>query len=209
MRLPQPRASLILLGVTIAAWVIAEALGVSARLGIPAGFIPARIAGLPVPGALPVWLTPLSATLIHAGIIHLGFNMLMLGYCGRFVEYAVGSAGVLVLYLVGAYAAALAQYVSGPMILTPMVGASGAVSALVGAYALLYSQRRGAAASNARFGHWLHVLWLAAGWIFVQLLIGFATARTNVSIAIAAHIGGFIAGLLLARPLMLWRYRNA
>jgi membrane associated rhomboid family serine protease len=204
----QPRASLILLGVTVAAWIVAEALGVSAQLSYPAGFIPARVAGLVVQDALPLWLTPLTATLLHAGILHLGFNMLMLGYCGRFVEYAVGSVGVIILYLIGAYAAALFQYLAGPASVVPMVGASGAVSALVGAYALLYSQRRGAA-QNGRFGHWLHVLWLAAGWIFVQLLIGFATLGSGMSIAVAAHIGGFMAGLLLARPLLLWRYRKA
>lgn len=208
MRLPQPRAALTLLGLTVSAWLIAEALGISANLAVTAGFIPARMSGLIVPGALPLWVTPLTATLIHGGIIHLGFNMLMLGYCGRFVEYALGTAGVVILYLVGAYAAALAQYAAGPMTVIPMIGASGAISALVGAYALLYSQRRGAA-RHGRFGHWLHVLWLAAAWIFVQLLIGFATLGTQMSIAIAAHIGGFITGLLLARPLLRWRYRNA
>lgn len=209
MQLSQPRASLVLLGITIAAWVIAEALGISGRLAYVGGFIPARLSGLMLGGALPLWLTPLSATLLHAGIIHLGFNMLMLGYCGRFVEYALGAAGVVILYLVGAYVAALFQYLAGPTNLAPMIGASGAVSSLVGAYALLYSQRRGKSASSGRGGHWLHVLWLAAGWIFVQLLIGLATVRTNISIAIAAHIGGFMVGLLLARPLLLWRYRKA
>ena len=90
-----------------------------------------------------------------------------------------------------------------------MIGASGAVSAVVGAYALLYSQRRGVAATSGRFGHWLQVAWLAAAWIAVQLLIALATTVTQIGIAVAAHIGGFIAGLLLARPLLMWRYRKA
>lgn len=209
MQLPQARAALALLIVTSVAWGLSELSGVTEQLSVLAGFIPARVSGLAIPGALPLWLTPLSATLVHAGIIHLGFNMLMLGYCGRFVEYALGAAGLIVLYVIGAYAAALAQYVAGPSEISPMVGASGAISAVVGAYALLYSQRRGAAAVNSRAGHWLQILWLAAGWIFVQLLVGLATSNTEVSIAIAAHIGGFIAGLLLARPLLLWRYRKA
>jgi membrane associated rhomboid family serine protease len=207
MRLPQPRAALILLGVTIAAWLIAEMLGISDWVALRGGFVPGRMTGPTVIGAVPLWLTPLTATLIHAGIIHLGFNMLMLGYCGRFVEYAVGSPGVMILYVIGAYAAALFQYLAGPTVLIPMVGASGAVSALVGAYALLYSQRRGAA--TGRFGHWVQVVWLAAGWIVVQLLVAYATTVSHISIAVAAHIGGFIAGLLLARPLLLWHYRNA
>jgi membrane associated rhomboid family serine protease len=207
MRLPQPRAALILLGVTIAAWLIAELFGISDWVALRGGFVPGRVTGPTVIGAVPVWLTPLTATLIHGGIIHLGFNMLMLGYCGRFVEYAVGPAGVAILYVIGAYAAALSQYLAGPTILIPMVGASGAISALVGAYALLYSQRRGVA--TGRFGHWIQVLWLAAGWIFVQLLVAYATTVSHISIAVAAHIGGFIVGLLLARPLLLWRYRTA
>lgn len=209
MRLPQPRATLALLGVTIVAWLVAELLGVSDWVALRGGFVPGRVTGPTVIGVLPVWLTPLTATLIHAGIIHLGFNMLMLGYCGRFVEYPLGATGVVILYVGGAYAAALFQYCAGPMVLIPMVGASGAISAIVGAYALLYSQRRGAAMRSGRFGHWVQVLWLAAGWVFVQLLIAYATTASHISIAVAAHIGGFIAGLLLARPLLLWRYRNA
>ena len=209
MRLPQPRAVTWLLGITIAAWAIAEVLGLSDWVALRAGFIPGRIGGQPVIDSLPVWLTPLSATLVHGGIIHLGFNMLMFGYCGRFVEYALSTAGVVILYVVGAYAAALAQYLAGPTMLIPMIGASGAISAVVGAYALLYSQRRSSMARFGRFGHWLHVLWLAAAWIAVQLLIALATIAAHVGIAVAAHIGGFIAGLLLARPLLLWRYRKA
>ena len=208
MRLPPPRAATALLCITVAAWLLAAALGLSTQLAFAAGFIPAR-AYINLPGALPFWITPLTATLIHGGIIHLGFNMLMLGYCGRFVEYALGAIGVIILYLVGAYAAALFQFLPAPTSTIPMIGASGAVSSLVGAYALLYSQRRGAAARQGRFGQWLHILWLAAAWIFVQLLIGLATMGSQMPIAIFAHIGGFIAGLLLARPLLLWRYRNA
>jgi membrane associated rhomboid family serine protease len=198
-----------LLGITIAAWVIAAALGLSDWVTLRGGFVPGRVMGPPVLGAVPVWLTPLTATLIHGGIIHLGFNMLMLGYCGRFVEYALGTAGVVILYVIGAYAAALFQYLAGPTVLIPMIGASGAVSAVVGAYALLYSQRRGVTATAGRFGHWLQVAWLAAAWIAVQLLIALATIAAHVGIAVAAHIGGFIAGLLLARPLLMWRYRKA
>ncbi len=207
MRLPQPRATLWLLGITSAAWFVAAFLGVSDQLGIAAGFIPARLEGMIIPGAVPLWLTPLTATLLHAGIIHLGFNMLMLGYCGRFSEYALGSRGLIILYLIGAYAAAFAQYLSGPFNQVPMVGASGAISAVVGAYALLFSQRKGRAVGHP-LGHWLHVAQLAAAWIFVQLLVGFATIGSNMSIAVAAHIGGFIAGLLLARPLLMWRERR-
>lgn len=205
MRPPDSRASLWLLGVTVAAWGAAAFLGLEQQVAIWGGFIAARLSGIEVPGALPVWITPLSATLVHAGILHLGFNMLMLGYCGRFVQYALGPGAMLLVYIVSAYVAAAFQYLAEPTAIAPMVGASGAISGLVGAYALLFSRRR----STTAIGYWLNVLWLAAGWIFVQLLVGFASAGAHMSIAIAAHIGGFLAGLLLARPLLRWRYRKA
>ena len=60
------------------------------------------------PEAVPALLTPLSASLVHANLLHVGFNLMMLVFCGRFVEAAIGGRGFLVLYGVGAYVAALA-----------------------------------------------------------------------------------------------------
>jgi membrane associated rhomboid family serine protease len=206
MKLPPARATVALLVVTVAAFVVASASGREDWAVLYVGFVPARIGGVLLPGAVPLWLTPLSASLVHAGLIHLGFNMLMLGYCGRYVELALRPAGLVALYLGGAYAAAAAHYLSEPMSPVPMVGASGAVSALVGAYALLYGQQK---AGPGRMGRLLNILWLAAAWTGVQLLVGLASAGEGRSIAIAAHIGGFIAGLLLARPLLVLRWRGA
>lgn len=176
---------------------------------IGGGFIPARVGAGDVVGPvpmLPVPLTPLSATLVHGGLLHLGFNLLMLVFTGRQAERALGSAGLLTLYGVGAYVAAVGQWVADPDSTVPMIGASGAISAIVGAYALLFGERRAKAVGPIPAGA-VHVLWLAAGWIGIQLLIG-ATDR-NQPIAIAAHIGGFLAGLALARPLLMWRWRGA
>jgi len=202
MRTPQPRATLGLLGVTTAAWIAAELFGIADRIADPAGFVPARLGGYEIAEALPLWLTPLSATLIHSGLVHLACNMLMLVYCGRFVEFALGGRGLLILYVVGAYVAAAFQFAWSPYSIIPMVGASGAISAVVGCYSLLYGRRREGT------GLWLHVFQLAAGWVFVQLLVGFATIGSGVSVAIAAHIGGFIAGLLMSRPLLMMRARR-
>ncbi len=211
MRLPPPRLTLGLIGVTAGAWVLATLLGLGDLLALKGGFIPARVAGAVVPEGVPAWLTPLSATLLHGGILHLGFNMLMLGYCGRFVEFALGWKGALLVYAAGAYGAALAQYAWAPVSMVPMIGASGAISATVGAYALMFGERPepGAGRRRGHWGHWRQVLRLAGGWMLVQALVGIASAGSGVSIAIAAHVGGFIAGLLLARPLLRWRYRKA
>jgi membrane associated rhomboid family serine protease len=201
------RATLMLVGATVAAWLVMPLIGAE-RAAYLGGFIPARVSGVALPGALPVWITPLSATFLHSGALHLGFNMLMLGYCGRYVELALRPAGLIILYVVGAFAAALCQYAVGPTSIVPMIGASGAISALVGTYAILYGQRQASLAATT-YGRLLHVLWLAGAWIFVQLLIGIASAASHMAIAVAAHIGGFLAGLVLARPLLLWRYRRA
>lgn len=207
MRLPPPRATVALVTGTVVAWGIVASAGLDAQAAMRAGFIPARWTGMGLEGALPAALTPLSATLVHAGLLHLAFNMLMLGFCGRFVEASVRIRGVMVLYVAGAYAAAAAQWLATPFSMNPMVGASGAISAIVAAYALLYGERR----SRIRT-RWLaeivHTVWLAAAWIVLQLMVGLLTAGTERPIAIYAHVGGFLAGLILARPLLRWSFRG-
>ncbi len=208
MNLPAGRLTNILVIATAAIWLALDLAGWLDWASIAAGFIPARVAGAALDGALPVVLTPLSATFVHANLAHVGFNMLMLLYCGRHAEYALGPAAFAFLYIVGAYASAGAQYLVDPGSIVPMVGASGAISAVLGAYALLFGQKRAKAIGPVP-AIVVHILWLAAAWIGVQLLFGFAMADAGMAIAVAAHIGGFVAGLLLARPLLLWRYRRA
>lgn len=207
MRLPPARATTALVAVTCLAWAATSLAGWDGVAGIVGGFIPARVGGLALEGAVPVWLTPLSATLAHAGIVHLGFNMLMLGFCGRYVEPSVGWIGIALLYLIGAYAAAAAQYAVEPSGISPMVGASGAASAIFAAYALLYGERRGRY-REGRLGAALQIVWLAAAWIGLQLLVGIATVQGS-QIATAAHVGGFLAGLALAKPLLRMHWRKA
>ncbi|WP_445326723.1 rhomboid family intramembrane serine protease [Sphingobium sp. AN641] len=178
------------------------------------GVIPARLshpALLDGMAAVPTWLTPLSCTLIHAGWLHLGFNLLMLLFCGSQVEHVLGRWLTLLLYGLGAYAAALAQIIVDPASTNPMVGASGAISALMATYALLYSQQR-VRAIGPISANMVRLLWLAAAWIALQLMIGVATTGGGGGIgqiAIAAHIGGFLAGLLLTRPILWLRFRRA
>lgn len=181
--------------------------GGMAEAAMQAGFIPARV-GAGLPGfAVPWALTPVTATLIHGGWTHLLFNLLTLAFCGREAERAVGWDGMLAIYFTGACTAAAGQWLADPASTVPMIGASGAISAIIAAYALLFGQRqaKGWGPISPRLAQ---SLWLAAGWIGVQLLIG-ATELGGQSVAIAAHIGGFVAGLALARPLLLWKWRGA
>jgi membrane associated rhomboid family serine protease len=203
------RVTLGIILATAAAWIFVSVLGLDGRAAIWGGFIPAR-AGLSgeAPFA-PFWLTPLTATFVHANLIHVGFNLLILAYCGRPTENVLGPVGLGALYLVGAYAAAAAQYLAGPDSITPMIGASGAVSAVIGAYAVLFGRNK-VKVRNPTAALWLNALWLMAAWVVLQLVIGLAfSAAGSVQLAVAAHIGGFLAGVLLANPLLLIRYRKA
>ena len=209
-------ATAIIAGVTtvVSLWLVYS--GQLDAAAVKAGVIPLRFAAPqlfnPALFWIPAWATPLTAALLHGGWAHLALNLVMLVYCGQFVERAIGTAQIVVLYIVGAYFAAAGQWVLDPRSIAPMVGASGAISAVVGAYALLYGERRARAIGPVPAGV-VHVLWLAAAWIGIQLMMGVAgfgaSVGANGSIAVGAHIGGFLAGLMLARPLLLWRYRTA
>ncbi len=133
----------------------------------------------------------------------------MLLFCGRQVEAVLGRWPLVLLYAVGAYAAAAAQWAVDPLGTAPMIGASGAISALMGTYALLYS-RQNVRAFGPVPASVVRVLWLAAAWIVLQALIGYAMMSDGgAQIAVAAHVGGFVAGLLMTRPLLKWRFRRA
>jgi membrane associated rhomboid family serine protease len=202
-------ATYVIAAITAAAWLIAVGLGASDQAALSMGFIPARLSGLQMPwAAVPAFLTPLSATLVHSGLIHLGFNLLVFLWCGRQVERVIGGSGLIVLYLVGAYAAAFAQWAIDPAGATPMVGASGAISAVLGAFALSFGRPRQISRSP-RLNRWINAVWLMVAWIVLQLMMGWLAGTEGYLLATPAHVGGFAVGLLLQRPLLLWRYRKA
>jgi len=194
---------------TALAWAIAAALGMSDQAALTLGFIPARLSGGDLPWTtIPAILTPLTSTLVHAGLVHLGFNLLIFIWCGAAVERVLGMTGLIVLYVVGALAAAFAQWLADPMSVIQMIGASGAVSAVIGAFALSFGRPRQITKSPS-INRWLNALWLMVAWVALQLAMGWLAGGQGVLLATAAHIGGFVSGLLLQRPLLLWRYRSA
>ena len=196
------RVTLVVVAVTAAVWAVATMLRLNDAAAFAGSFIPDRVAGefsrtelglsedFPL---VPVWLTPLTAAFLHGGPIHVAFNLLILAFCGRPTENVLGPAAFALLYVIGAYAAAAGHYAMGPGSIAPMIGASGAVSAVLGAYAMLFGRNK-VKVSNARLALWLNALWLMAAWVVLQLM--------------AAVLAGS-QGLLLQRPLLLWRYRNA
>lgn len=219
MRLPdnwtKARLTVGLVAVTAAAWLIVSLFRLDLWAMVWGGFLPARLTYGDDAMLAPFFLTPLTATLIHADIVHLLFNLVILAFCGRPVESVLGPVGLAILYILGAYAAAAAQYAVNPLAVTPMVGASGAISAIIGAYAMLFGRNK-VKVGNPTLALWLNALWLMAAWVVLQLCMGIALRGSNflfsgegVQLAVAAHIGGFLVGLLLANPLLLFRYRKA
>lgn len=222
MRLPdnwtKARVTLALVIITAAVWLIANLFQLQYWAEVWGSFWPGpeRYRYGDSGGAFaPLWLTPLTATLLHADIVHLLFNLVILAFCGRPVESVLGPVALVVLYVLGAYAAAGAQYAVSPVASAAMVGASGAISAIIGAYAMLFGRNK-VKVGNPTLALWLNALWLMAAWVVLQLCMGIALQGSNfltggegVQVAVAAHIGGFVVGLLLANPLLLFRYRKA
>ncbi len=202
-------ATNIIVALTALAWVIAVLLGKSEQAAYALGFIPLRMTGAAMPfAAVPAILTPLTATLAHSGLVHLGFNLLILLWCGSQVERVIGPVGLVIMYVIGAYAAAAAQWWVNPHGAMPMIGASGAISAVMGAFALSYGRAK-AFTHNLRVNRWINVAWLMVAWIVLQMMMGWLGNKQGYLLATPAHVGGFAAGLLLQRPLLLWRYRRA
>jgi membrane associated rhomboid family serine protease len=201
-------ATLVITAITALAWIVGLLFPVDVA-ALSLGFIPARFSGAIVPWpAVPAWLTPLTATLVHSGLIHLGFNLLVFVWCGTAVERVLGRTGLIILYLVGAYASALAQWATGPAVMVPMVGASGAISAVMGAFALSFGRAR-MFTRSAAVNRWINAAWLMIAWTALQAMMGWLAGGPGYLLATPAHVGGFAAGLVLQRPLLLWRYRKA
>jgi len=154
--------------------------------------------------ATPKYWTILSSMFTHGGWFHLIGNMLFLWVFGNNIEDATGHGKFLIFYLLCGLAAAATQTLISPHSLVPMVGASGAISGVLGAYLLLYPRVR---------VHTLIVLpifittvaipaWVMLGyWALLQLIggLGSLTQLEQGGVAFFAHVGGFVAGLLLVR----------
>jgi membrane associated rhomboid family serine protease len=161
-----------------------------------------------IPYLLPVWLTPFSSAFLHGGVMHLVLNMAMLLLMGRITERVLGWQGLGLLYIVGMIAAATTEVLAHPGSTTPVIGASGAISAVIAVYMMLFpnGEPKPWGSIPVALSRPLQLLFM---WVLINLMIGFVSPAMGLGIAIWSHIGGFVAGLLLARPLLRWRYRKA
>ena len=159
----------------------------------------------------PFWVTLATSMFLHGGFAHLGGNMLYLWIFGDNVERRLGHARFLIFYLVCGVAAGLAHILFNSRSGVPTVGASGAISGVLGGYLLLFPQNRVRVMTSAGITAVPAVVMLGL-WILIQFVSGFGTiARTEETggVAYMAHIGGFLAGMALVTAMGARRRRPA
>jgi membrane associated rhomboid family serine protease len=168
------------------------------------GMIPARLFGeaelRSELATVPAWSTMLTSMFMHGGWLHLGLNMLFLWIFGDNVEDSMGHVRYLVFYLACGIAAAMTQALMNPDSTIPMVGASGAISGVLGAYVLLHPHATvrvlifiGVFATIAHVPAMI-VLGL---WFLTQFVSAAFSQTSGPGVAFWAHVGGFVAGMVL------------
>ena len=149
------------------------------------------------------WVTVLTSMFLHGGFLHVAGNMLYLWIFGDNVEDRMGHGRFLVFYLLCGVAAALAQTITAPDSLVPMVGASGAIAGVMGAYFVLYPKSRIVTLVPLFFFFQIievpAILFLGI-WFLMQFVSGLGSivtvaARSTGGIAFWAHVAGFVAGI--------------
>ena len=157
---------------------------------------------------VPAWATLVTSMFLHGGWLHLAGNMLYLWIFGKGVESALGPARYLLIYLICGVIAALTQAAVDPTSEVPMIGASGAIAGVLGAYLILHPR------SNVVVFIWIIIIVrlltvpaviLLGLWFLLQLLSAASASPGEPGVAFYAHIGGFIAGMALV---MILRPRN-
>jgi membrane associated rhomboid family serine protease len=211
-----PAITVLIIAANVAVWVLVQGMGLEPGLSrsvcelglIPGEFLHRVPEGYTVPmgprtscilGGGHTWYTPLTSMFLHGGWFHLIGNMWFLWLFGNNVEDSMGHGRYLGFYLLSGLAAATVQSFASPNSVIPMVGASGAISGIMGAYVVLYPRVR------------VHMLvflfifitrivvpaYLMLGYWFLLQLLGGSMATEQGGVAFYAHVGGFIAGALL------------
>ncbi len=214
----RPLITLALIAANGAVWFFVQGLGTPEALVhsvCELGLLPAEVTGSVPPGTLVpltadkgcitvsgVWYTPLTSMFLHGGWLHLAGNLWFLWIFGDNVEDAMGHARFLLFYLTCGLVAAALQVATQPNSVVPMVGASGAIGGVMGAYIVLYPRVR---------VHMLFILgfyvttiavpalWMLGYWLLIQLVgASLSIGSTGGGTAFWAHVGGFVAGAVLS-----------
>jgi len=153
---------------------------------------------------LPVYFNFLSSMFMHANIMHIFGNMMFLFIFGDNLENLLGHIRFAAFYLICGFAAAFAQIVMDTGSVIPMLGASGAISGVLGGYIVLFPQRE-VRAIIFNFLTTVPAIVALGIWIGYQLLAGYLSSAETGGVAYAAHIGGFVAGVVLVKVFAIGR----
>ncbi|HEU5260082.1 MAG TPA: rhomboid family intramembrane serine protease [Gemmatimonadales bacterium] len=216
-----PVVTVAIIVLNIVAWVFVQGMGAAeplARSVCQLGLIPGELLGSAPPGtsvplgrglhcvltAEPEWWTVLTSMFMHGSWFHILGNMWFLWVFGNNIEDSMGHVRFVVFYVLCGVAAATAQTLVNPSSVVPMVGASGAISGVMGGYILLYPKVR--VHTLVTLGFFVTTVALPAYvmlgyWFVYQLLLGTVGALAGLEggVAFWAHIGGFVAGIVLVR----------
>lgn len=217
-----PIATFIILALNIGVWIVVEGFGDAEALArslcryalIPGEVLNLTPMGTEIPvghnftcrleGDAPAW-TLITHMFLHGGWFHIIGNLWFLWVFGDNVEDAMGPVRFLVFYLLCGLAATIAQISTDPAAAVPMVGASGAIGGVMGAYARLYPRAYVITLVFLGF-YWTTVaipaMAMLGYWFFIQLVNGLpAIGGMAAGVAFWAHVGGFAAGFLLIGPM--------
>jgi membrane associated rhomboid family serine protease len=212
-----PLFTLLLIAANIVVWVRLQGAGLEPTVLMESvcryGAVPADVTGQatplprhvtsPCPAESLGWGGLVTSMFLHGSWMHLIGNLWFLWIFGNNIEDSMGRLRFLAFYLLTGLAAAAAQVLSAPGSPIPMVGASGAISGIMGAYLVLYPRVR---------VHTLFIIiilirviplpaWLLLGyWFLLQLLLGTQASAHGAGVAFWAHVGGFVAGVVLVKP---------
>jgi len=220
-RKPYVTVTLIVLCVLVFLWQFSHDDRGQQLIALELGVVPALLFGDP---PLPEWMDPAPALVtvftcmfLHGGWMHLIGNMWYLWLFGDNVEDAMGHRSYIVFYLVCGIAAVLAHALPAAGSTVPMVGASGAISGVLGAYLVLYPHAR--VLVLIPFGYLTRIVHLPAVavlgfWFVFQLIPALTAPKGGGGVAFGAHVGGFVAGMALValfkrRGVKLWQRHGA
>lgn len=201
-RTPYVTYALLLLNVVVflSYWPLFSDPGQLQRFFYTWGLVPAYWADAPH--------TLVTSMFLHGGVMHLAGNMIFLWVFGDNMEDEMGHVGFLLFYLAGGLGAAFLQIWSNPTATLPVVGASGAVSAILGGYLLLFPKAR--VDVLFFFVIFIRIVPIPAAfvlsvWFGIQIFGGLSSSGDGAGVAHWAHVGGFLAGLILTIPTWVLR----
>lgn len=230
-----PVVTLLVIGANVAVWLLVQGAGTAPALPrsvCELGLIPGELLRLVPPGQTipvgrdvacvitdqPSYLTPLTSMFLHGSWFHLLGNMWFFWVFGNNIEDSMGHGRFVAFYLLSGLLAAAAQVIADPSSPVPMVGASGAISGVMGAYLVLYPRVR---VHTIVFLGFFFFRWTLPAyamllyWALIQVLGGLPSlggGQGGGGVAFMAHVGGFVAGValirLFARPEFVQRHRR-